>query len=651
MVNPSAEWLETDGLGGFASGTVGLIRTRRYHALLLAAPETTGAPGTENRVVHVNGVEVVLETGDAQHALSSQQYASGVIHPNGRDRITSFTDEPWPTWTFTIAPGVEVTQQIVMTHGAPLVALSWSFSAATTGRLVVRPLLSARDYHALHHENLAFRFKATRRADLLSWQPYDAHPAILALSNGSYEPEARWYRDFLYSEEKARGLDHVEDLASPGRFVFDVAAGEAILILGVDDADGRRVASTASPTVCLEQVRDSERRRRSAYPTRLERSAADFVVRRGRRSTIVAGYPWFTDWGRDTFISMRGLCIATDRLDVAERILLSWSEHVSEGMLPNYFPDGGRSLAYNSVDASLWFVIAVHEYCQAASTNRTLHSETSDRLTAAVVAIVEGYRRGTRYGIRCTPDALLAAGEPGVQLTWMDAMTDGRVVTPRVGKPVEVQALWINALRIAGQLTAIDTYAALAERATRSFTDRFWNAERGCLYDVVDVDHRNGALDPLIRPNQIFAVGGLPWTIVPRERSRTIVKLLEEKLWTPFGLRTLAPGEPGYTGGYLGDPSGRDASYHQGTAWPWLAGAFIESYLRVHTVGPAAQTRARQKFLEPLLANVGNPGLGHLTEIADAEAPHTPRGAPFQAWSLGELVRVGKLLGTRSAAT
>jgi len=643
-VNQSAEWLETDGLGGFASGTVGLIRTRRYHALLLAAPEAGDSRGGENRVVHVNGVEVWLENDAGQHPLSSQRYAPDVVHPDGRDRVSDFTDEPWPKWTFSIAPGVRVEQEVVVLHDAPLVALSWTFSEGVKGRLVVRPLLSARDYHSLHHENTAFSFKATRSPDLVSWRPYEAHPAILALSNGAYEQEPRWYRDFLYEEERARGLDHREDLASPGRFVFEAAAGEAILILGVDGADVRRVASTASPTVCLEQVRDSERRRRSALSTRLHRSAADFVVRRGARSTIIAGYPWFTDWGRDTFISIRGLCIATGRLDVAERVLLSWSDHVSEGMLPNYFPDGARAPAYNSVDASLWFTVAVYDYCQAAAAADSLHPETNERLAAAVSAIVEGYWRGTRYGIHAAADALLAAGEPGIQLTWMDAKTDGRVVTPRIGKPVEVQALWINALRIAGQLTADDRHAAAAERATKSFTERFWNAERGCLYDVVDVDHRDGALDPLIRPNQIFAVGGLPWSIVARERGRAIVKLVEGTLWTSLGLRTLAPGEPGYRNAYEGDVADRDACYHQGTAWPWLAGAFIESYVRMHGGSKAARARARHKFLEPLLAQVGNPGLGHLTEIADAEPPHTPRGAPFQAWSLGELLRVTKLL-------
>jgi predicted glycogen debranching enzyme len=647
LVNPSAEWLEADGLGGYASGTVGQIRTRRYHALLLAAPEASDGRGGENRVVYVNGVEVWMEDESGQHALSSQRYAPDVVHPDCRNRITAFSDEPWPKWTFTLARGIQVEHEVVVRRDAPLVALSWSFSAGVKGRLIVRPLLSARDYHSLHHENPAFNFRATKSPDLVSWRPYDAHPAILALSNGTYEQEPRWYRDFLYTAERERGLDHVEDLASPGRFVFDAEAGDAILILGVDGADVRRVASTASPAVCLDQIRDSERRRRAALPTRLHRSATDFVVRRGARSTIIAGYPWFTDWGRDTFISIRGLCIASGRLDIAERVLLSWSDHVSEGMLPNYFPDGSRAPAYNSVDASLWFVVAVYEYWQAATAAGDLHPETNDRLTAAVSAIVNGYSRGTRYGIRATADGLLAAGEPGVQLTWMDAMTEGHVVTPRIGKPVEVQALWINALRIAGLLSADDLHAAAAERATKRFMERFWNAERGCLYDVVDVDHREGAVDALIRPNQIFAVGGLPWTIVPRDRGRAIVKLVEEKLWTPMGLRTLAPGEPGYTAGYEGDVAKRDAGYHQGTAWPWLAGAFIESYLRVHSVGQAAQSRARQKFLEPLLANIGNPGLGHLTEIADAEPPHAPRGAPFQAWSLGELLRVTKLLGEK----
>jgi predicted glycogen debranching enzyme len=361
---------------------------------------------------------------------------------------------------------------------------------------------------------------------------------------------------------------------------------------------------------------------------------------RGGR-TIIAGYPWFTDWGRDTFVALRGLCLATGRLEEARSILVAWAGAVSEGMLPNRFPDQGQQPEFNSVDASLWFVVAAYEYMKVAAKGTPSVSDESI-LRGAIEAILEGYASGTRYGIRMDDDALLTAGQPGVQLTWMDAKVGDWVVTPRIGKPVEVQALWINALWIANQFTS--RWEDKLSHAVYSFRERFWNPERGFLNDVVDVNHQVGMIDSLLRPNQIFAVGGLPMQLLDGELARLVVEVVEDQLLTPLGLRTLGPKEQAYCGRCTGGVAQRDGAYHQGTAWPWLLGPFVEAWVRVHGNTTEAKRVARQRFLAPVMQHLEEAGLGHVSEIADAESQHTPRGCPFQAWSLGEILRLHRVV-------
>jgi predicted glycogen debranching enzyme len=624
------EWLETDGLGGFASGTVGGVRSRRYHALLLAASR----PPT-GRFVLVNGVEAVVTTGAGAIVLQPQRYRPGGIHPGATARLVSFTDDPWPVWRFALADGTIIEQQLFVRRGSPATVLSWKRIAGDgKASLAVRPFLSGRDYHALHHENPAFRFAPSSAAPgRLAWSPYDGVPGVAALHNGTWEARPDWYRGFQYDEERDRGLDHLEDLAAPGLLHFDLAEGEAVLILS---AEGEMPAGREA-VAALRRLGAAERARRQAFPSRLHRSAEDYVVRRGDGATILAGYPWFADWGRDTFIALRGLCLATGRLETARRILLEWAGAVSEGMLPNRFPDQGDEPEYNAVDASLWYVVAVHEFLRVCDAGLP---ETRAALTRAVSAIIDGYARGTRFGIRMDDDGLLAAGSDGVQLTWMDARVGDRVVTPRRGKPVEVQALWINALRIAADLgTRPD---GDWRRAAESFRRRFWNPSRGCLYDVVDVDHVAGAVDDTLRPSQIFAVGGLPWPVIAGETARRVVDTVEAALLTPLGLRSLDPAAPAYAARYQGGVAERDGVYHQGTVWPWLLGPFVEAWVRVRGGSPGAVRQARERFLLPLTAHLAEAGLGHVSEIADGDAPHAPRGCPFQAWSVGEILRLSE---------
>jgi predicted glycogen debranching enzyme len=313
---------------------------------------------------------------------------------------------------------------------------------------------------------------------------------------------------------------------------------------------------------------------------------------------------------------------------------MAWSQALSQGMLPNRFPEGGEAPEYNTVDAALWFVIAGDAVLATGACTRAEKRLIED----ATVAILGGYTAGTRHGIRVDDDGLVAAGEPGVQLTWMDAKVGDWVVTPRTGKAVEIQALWINALAIAARTDA--RWGAALGRAQASFAARFWDAERGQLYDVVDVDHRRGAVDGRVRPNQILAVGGLPRAVIGGEQARAVVDTVERALWTPAGLRSLAPGEREYVGRYQGGPRERDGAYHQGTVWTWLAGPFVEAWLRVRGNTGEAKAEARRRFVEPLLARLEIAGLGHLAEIAEGDAPHAAKGCPFQAWSVAEALRV-----------
>ena len=531
-----AEWLEADGLGGFASGTVSGARSRRYQALLLAA--TTPPTG---RVVLVNGLEVWLETAGGSFALSSQRYTPDVVWPDGQARITGFRAQPWPQWTFRTEDGIEVSQEVVACHGRGDVVLRWRMlSRPGSARLSVRPLLSGRDYHALHHENPGFAFAAEVTGARVLWRPYPGIPAISAIAaDASYREEPVWFRNFQYDAERERGLDFVEDLASPGVFTWTLNGREATLRLAAGEAD---------PEVDAGWLMDVEAKRRKHFASPLQQAADAYVVQRGSGKTIVAGYPWFTDWGRDTFIALRGFMTLPDGLDLAHDILLAWADTVSEGMVPNRFADSGEVPEFNAVDASLWYVVAVHEFLHAARAK--VAPATVSALRAAVGKIVAGYRAGTRYGIKMDEDGLLTAGVPGVQLTWMDAKVGDWVVTPRIGKPVEVQALWLNALKIAG--ASAPEWRDLYRHALASFQLRFWNEQRGCLFDVVDDDHEAGKNDPAVRPNQILAVGGLPYQVLVEPYATRVVEAVERQLLTPLGLRSLAPSEPGYRPHYGG---------------------------------------------------------------------------------------------------
>jgi predicted glycogen debranching enzyme len=627
------EWLETNGRGGFSSGTVAGPNTRRYHALLLIARNPP-----VDRFVVVNHLEERVEIGGQSVALSANCYP-GVVHPDGHRRCIGFSSDPWPTWTYD-AGGAQVIRDIFCPQGRDMVVIRWHLagSGGQAARLIVRPMLSGRDYHATHHENSGLWTGVMRGSGSVSWHPYDGVPVPTAFCSGLYQHAPEWYRRLQFPVEQERGLDGEEDWWSPGEFTMELAAGRPAFLVfttqSTDIVDAERLARD-------ERLRRQKLADGAPGKDRLVRAlwqaSEAFLSDRGTQKTVIAGYPWFTDWGRDTFISLPGLCLATRRTDIARQVITAFSAHVSQGMIPNRFPDAGEMPEYNTIDASLWFVHAVGRYLDYTKDENTVRRVA----WPAVRAILDGYRQGTRYGIRMDADGLITGGAPGAQLTWMDAKVGDWVVTPRRGKPVEIQALWVRALAVGEQLSAKfgdDPCAARCGddriRAIKSFRARFWYEQGGYLYDVVDGESGD---DASLRPNQIYAVA-FPGELLDVEQARRVVQVVEERLLTPVGLRTLAPGGPQYRPRYEGDVHSRDGAYHQGTVWPFLLGPFVTAWVRVHG-GTSSARRTARGFLDGLEAHLSDACLGQVSEIFDADAPHRPRGCCAQAWSVAEPLR------------
>jgi predicted glycogen debranching enzyme len=627
------EWLETNGLGGFASSTIVGLNTRRYHGLLTAA---TKPP--VGRMLLLSKIEETLVIQGRRYDLSANRYP-GVVHPEGHQYLRAFKLDPFPVFRYQVED-IEIEKRVFLVHAENTVVVEYEASGLTpVCVLELRPLIAFRDYHATAHRNDSLNGQVQQSNGLATVAPYFGLPSLhFAHNASSIELSGHWYQDFEFEIERERGLDFREDLFQPFVAMYDVTGGSTATLIASTE---HRAASDASA------LRVAEIRRREEVlvnaPSEeplvkaLTAAADQFIVKRGELKTIIAGYHWFSDWGRDTMISLPGLTLATGRSEIARSILLAFADHVDRGMLPNRFPDAGEEPEYNTVDATLWFFEAIRSLIQYTGDPAFVKEHLYERLKE----IVSWHLRGTRYGIRVDVDGLLQSGEPGVQLTWMDAKIGDWVVTPRHGKPVEIQALWYNALRVLEELArgfgdreAEKSLGELASHARVSFQESFWNEEAGCLFDVI----HGGERDESIRPNQIFAVS-LAHTMLAPERAAEVVAVVQRELFTPLGLRTLAQGDPRYRPRYEGGVADRDASYHQGTVWPWLMGPFVTAYVKVHGGSEEARAQAGQ-WLEGFQAHLRIGALGQISEIADASAPHMLRGCAAQASSVAELLRV-----------
>jgi predicted glycogen debranching enzyme len=625
------EWLETNGLGGWAGSTISGAHTRRYHGLLVAA---TRPP--VGRMVMLSKLDETIAVEDQRLELSSNVY-SDAVHPSGYQYLQNFSKDFFPVFTYEGA-GVRLQKTITAVNGENTTLILYEVSEASPAfTLELRPFMAGRDYHSLSHANEQITNNFEFENEVFVARLYEGLPELYLLIPGAtFEAQPDWFYNFEYLVEKARGQDFQEDLFTPGVFKYRLKAGDK---LGV-------IASTQNPTgrdafALFAQEKERRKKLISEMPvvdetTKTLGLAADqFIVQRDNDlKTIIAGYHWFTDWGRDTMIALPGLTLATGRFEDAKNIILVFAQNISRGMLPNRFPDAEEAPEYNTVDATLWFFVAIYKYLKYTGDKDFMKNE----LLPVLEDIIAWHDRGTRYSIHVDEDGLLYAGEPGVQLTWMDAKIGDWVVTPRIGKAVEINALWCNALailsslyKLAGQKSSAKRFAQRTVQTRDRFREVFWYEEGGYLYDVVDGETR----DTSIRPNQIFALS-LPYPLLEEQQASKVLETVTDKLYTPFGLRSLAPEDPHYRSVYSGNSSERDSAYHQGTVWGWLLGPWLTAMVRVK--GQDGKSTA-QRYFKEIKPHLKDAGIGSISEIFDAEAPHAPRGCIAQAWSVAEILR------------
>ncbi|MEO8073794.1 MAG: amylo-alpha-1,6-glucosidase, partial [Acidobacteriota bacterium] len=612
----SREWLETNGIGGFASSTVSGVHTRRYHGLLIAA----AAPPL-GRLVLLSKFEETLIINGNRRELSTDQFPN-MIYPEGYKYLKNFRLAPFPTWTFDV-DGIEIEKKIFMIHDENTTVVQYSIDSRfqipnSKIEIELKPLLAFRDYHHLRREDSPFNQQFTAAENQVSIQPYEKMPELFFTHNAqTVEKTGFWYRNFDYSIEKERGFDFQEDLFQPFSLKFDLSETAAIIVSTepqkISDAETfeNDEIKRRKKLIKIAKVKDE-------FLQQLVIAADQFIVSRGAGKTIIAGYHWFSDWGRDTMIALNGLTLATNRVEIAKSILLEFSNYISEGMLPNRFPDEGETPEYNTVDATLWYFEAIRAYVEKTNDYAFVRKNLYEKL----VNIILWHLYGTRYNIHVSDDGLLYAGKKGTQLTWMDAKAGDMVFTPRIGKPVEIQALWYNALCIMadfaekfGDRKDGEKYLQMAGNAKRSFNDLFWNEAEECLFDVVDGEQK----DASVRPNQIFAVS-LPNTMLSIGRAQKIVQKVEAELLTPFGLRSLSPKNSRYCSIYTGTPFERDSAYHEGTVWAWLIGAFIDAYRKVNANGRETENRI-DEILQSFKTHLTEAGIGQISEIFYGAAP------------------------------
>lgn len=645
------EWLETNGIGGYASSTLAGLNTRRYHGLLIASMN----PPVE-RISLLSKIDetIICQTNGAEEKfeLGTNQY-KGAVSPMGFNYLGEFCKDLFPEWIYQLPNGIKIKKTISCVQGENTTLILYDvLKAKVKFTMELLPLVSGRDFHALMHANNSINRDASFENFTLKVKPYQDLPDLyIGITKSSFKYEPFWYNNFEYLVELYRGQECMEDLFTYGKFSLELKNGDRFgIIISTENPGNKDV---------FQEFEKEKSRRKNIIPgtspvknevTDILHLAADqFIVNRGiDLKTIIAGYHWFSDWGRDTMISLPGLCLSTGRLGDAKKILSAFAKSVDKGMLPNRFPDYGEEPEYNTVDATLWFFIAIKKYFDCSGDKRYVLHE----LLPVLKDIIHWHFKGTRFNIHANNDGLLDQGVDGQQLTWMDARVGNWVVTPRIGKAVEINALWYNALLIFSDLLILNKeeqdakkYSSHAETIKKYFIEFFWNEEKKCLYDFVKDNHK----DASVRPNQLFAIS-LPYPLIEGEKANSILNVVSEKLYTPVGLRSLSQDHPDYKGHYGGNQLERDGAYHQGTVWSWLLGPYIEAIMKVK--GPKAKKEAKQ-ILKDFSYHFNEGCISSISEIFDGEAPYTSRGCIAQAWSVGELLRVihdFKLFDKKSSA-
>jgi len=666
--NRHLEWLVTNGRGGFAMTTVCQMLTRRYHGLLVAAID----PPVE-RYVLLAKLEATATVVSRKYELGTNQYPD-VTYPEGCKFLESFTARPHPAWRWRVGTAL-IEQTLCMVDGEDTTVVRYRLLEGDGPvALAVRPFCTSRHFHLLTKRQDLGEPRTEVLGDTLVFHWPGGRPGWRLSHNGAFVAGPDWNYNLFLNTEAERGYDTTQDMHVPGVINTTLKPGDLtglVLTASTQDRSWKTWREAFAHAVTMDEVHVKTGPVDDPLFAPLVRASRDFLVLRDRDlKTVIAGYPWFGDWGRDTFISLPGLCLVTGRFEDARRIIQAFAKHVSEGMIPNRFPDFGEAPAYNTIDATLWYIYGIDRYLAYTGD----WSFIADKMFAVVADILAAHERGTRHRIRLCEDGLLAGGEPGLALTWMDAKLPTRAITPRIGKPVEINALWYNALRIAADFAKrlsdakkAAHWQSLAEQARIAFNKRFWNQAAGCLYDVVDANDVPGADDPAIRPNQAFAIS-LTHPILDQHRWRDVVDVCERDLWTPLGMRTFFAADPAYRRVYRGDLVSRDEAYHQGTVWPWLLGPFVSAYVKAlggrsaQHAGPSdgrlepggkelqatagssfaelhPACRAARQFLDGLLVHLHEDGVGSVCEVADGDTPHTPGGCPWQAWSVAEPLR------------
>ncbi|MBD2071819.1 glycogen debranching enzyme family protein [Leptolyngbya sp. FACHB-671] len=644
----SREWLVTNGIGGYASGTVAGLLTRRYHGLLMAALNPP-----LGRTLLVTKLDETVYYNEQSYSLFTNRWVGGAVSPVGYYHIERFfLDGTTPVWQFAFSD-VQLEKRVWMQPGSNTTYVQYTLNRATQPlQLTLQAFVNYRDYHGSTQGN-SWQMGVAAIAQGIQITAFPGAAPVYLLSNSaSVTPAHEWYYNFDLAAERDRGLSDREDHLHAATFAVTLDLGASVTIVASTESEPSlegesavklRTAHEQKLIQLFEISRPIHAEKTPAWIHRLVLAADQFIVDRqayaehSRPSpndpvgkTIIAGYHWFGDWGRDTMISLPGLTLSTGRPAIARSILHTFAQYVDQGMLPNRFPDAGETPEYNAVDATLWYFEAIRQYYGATEDDDLLRD-----LFPVLADVIDWHCRGTRYNIHLDAvDGLLYAGTAGVQLTWMDAKVGDQVITPRIGKPIEINALWYNALRTMAKFARQigkphQEYEAIADRTLAQFS-RFWNEAKGYCYDVIDTPDGD---DDSLRPNQIFAVS-LPQSPLTPFQQQRVVDVCGQKLLTSHGLRSLSPDHPDYAGRYVGNGAERDHIYHQGTVWGWLLGAFALAHLRVYNNPTQAQ-----KLLEPMANHLTTHGLGNLSEIFDGDAPMTAKGCIAQAWTVAETLR------------